>query len=233
MNEEILIKSAISQTSNRSDTITIPKWTVMVYMAGDNSLSNEALDYLNELESAGSSKNVDIIVLFDQDKVGDSHLYRILKDPKGYKPVQSSTNPDAAYDLTSPISQILDDNGIIFTGNESNMGSILTLLNFVNWTSQNYPADRYVLILWDHGDGWQGGFCWDESDNSSYLTLGEFANALSVIKQRLGKCIDILGFDACTMAQCEVVHSVKPYVDFFIGSETLEPGDGWCYNLSF
>gem|GEM_PF-1521679 len=213
--------------------LNIPKWTVMIYMAGDNSLSNEALDDLNELESAGSSQNVDIIVLFDQDDIGDSCLYRITKDPKGYKPVQDDTNPDAAYDLTPPISQILEDTGTIFNGSETNMGSISTLLNFVNWTAANYPADRYVLILWDHGDGWQGGFCWDENDNSSYLTLDQFANALPLIVQTLGKNLDILGFDACTMAQCEIVHSLKPYVDIFIGSETLEPGDGWCYNLSF
>jgi hypothetical protein len=87
MSEDISITSSIRQTTNRSNTLYIPKWTVMVYMAGDNSLSNEALDDLNELESAGSTQNLDIIVLFDQDKIGDSYLYRILKDPKGYKPV--------------------------------------------------------------------------------------------------------------------------------------------------
>ncbi len=233
----VVVSSPSEPSSARARTL--PYWTIMVYMAGDNSLSNEALDDLNEMEAAGSTAEVNIIVLIDQDKSGDTRLYRVTKDPDGYRPVQSTTNPDAAYDLSPPVSETLADNGAVIPlappnlGLEANLGDISTLLAFVNWTAANYPAERYMLDIWDHGDGWQGGFCWDETDGTSHLTLPDLVYALPMMRSALGKTIDLLGFDACTMAQCEIAHSVKPYVDIFVGSEALEPGDGWCYNLSF
>ena len=41
---------------------------------------------------------------------------------------------------------------------EANMASGQTLVDFVTWAMQSYPADKYVLILSDHGMGWPGGW---------------------------------------------------------------------------
>ena len=30
-----------------------------------------------------------------------------------------------------------------------------TLENFLRWGKSNYPADRYLVVLWGHGDAWQ------------------------------------------------------------------------------
>ena len=43
--------------------------------------------------------------------------------------------------------------------------------------------------------------------------------------------LDIVGFDACLMSTIEVVEAVAPYSDIMIGSEILEPGNGWDYSF--
>jgi len=37
---------------------------------------------------------------------------------------------------------------------ESNSGSLDALIDFIKWGIKNYPAERYALILWNHGGGW-------------------------------------------------------------------------------
>lgn len=56
--------SASTRTSDTGDDLT--KWTVMVYMAADNNLEYYGVEDMNELEHAGSSQEVNIIVQFDR-----------------------------------------------------------------------------------------------------------------------------------------------------------------------
>jgi hypothetical protein len=37
---------------------------------------------------------------------------------------------------------------------ETDSGDPKVLLNFLEWVSQNYEAERYGLVLWNHGSGW-------------------------------------------------------------------------------
>ena len=45
---------------------------------------------------------------------------------------------------------------------EVNMADGQTLVDFVTWAVENYPADKYMLIMSDHGMGWPGG--WTDPD---------------------------------------------------------------------
>ena len=54
-----------------------------------------------------------------------------------------------------------------------------TLLGFINYAAQKYPAQRYDLILWDHGGGPALGFGMDnrvEEDNT--MSVGAIAKCL-------------------------------------------------------
>jgi len=46
-----------------------------------------------------------------------------------------------------------------------------------------------------------------------------------------GKKIDILGCDACLMNMIEICYENKDVVDYMVGSEETEPGDGWPYTM--
>lgn len=104
------------------------KWTCMVYLAGDNNLSPAADVDLKEMRSVGSTKDVNIIAQVDRAAGQGSMRYCIQCDGKGEKP--------------EPLG-------------EMDSGDPKTVTDFVSWTAANYPAERYALILWNHGGGWE------------------------------------------------------------------------------
>lgn len=99
-----------------------------------------------------------------------------------------------------------------------NKGNITT---FIKKAVEHAPADRYVLILWNHGGGSIAGY--GDSANSS--TVIDIKNAVA----ESGIHFDIIGFDACLMSTLETAYALKDYADYFVGSEELENGFGWNY----
>ena len=55
----------------------IPEWGFYVYMAGDNTLTDEVEDDLNEMRLVGSNENRVIVALTDQINGDDSHAYQV------------------------------------------------------------------------------------------------------------------------------------------------------------
>ena len=105
--------------------------------------------------------------------------------------------------------------------------SVDTLSDFIKWGVQNYPADRYMLVLWDHGAGPVYGFGYDEFQSDySALTLDEIQTAL---KQNASTHFDIIGMDCCIMSSLETYSVLAPYCNYAILSEDFEPGIGWHY----
>ena len=100
-----------------------------------------------------------------------------------------------------------------------------TLASFIQFAAKQAPADRYMLILWDHGGGSVTGYGRDELYTSDTMTTNEVAKALKAG----GVKFDFVGFDACLMATLENAIAIEPYADYFIASEESEPGTGWYY----
>jgi hypothetical protein len=192
------------------------KWTVMIYMAGDNNLDSAALDDIEELAQVGSSAKVNVLVQLDRD--GDLRTRRFcISKGGGYR------------------------KDCIETFGETNTGDPKVLSDFINWAIEKYPADRYFLILWNHGSGW-----WDEPDRAFRLikrNIGyddhsggdsldnrELKDVLTKISQGLGKRIELIGMDACLMTMVEVAYQIRESAMVMVGSEIEEPGDGWPYD---
>jgi len=123
--------------------------------------------------------------------------------------------------------------GLRFTAVESfpnaSMGDGDTLLAFVNAAHAMYPADRYALILWDHGGGPLHGVCWDELYDADSLSLNEVTTALTEAGFTGENKLYFIGFDACLMGSVEVASAMSPFADYMIASEETEPGLGWNY----
>lgn len=109
---------------------------------------------------------------------------------------------------------------------ETQMTSPNTLTDFIKWSAANYPADRYELVLWNHGGGTALGFGYDEMYPDDMLSLSQIGNALS----DSGIKFDIVGFDACLMGTIETAYMLEPYADYLVASEEYEPGTGWYYS---
>lgn len=198
------------------------RWTFMVYMDGDNNLEPDAIDDFLELAQYGSDSNINIIVQMDRiNEYSDS--YGNWKTCKRFRVLQGM-DPTA-------------DNAISDLG-ESNMGDPAVLVDFINWAGQNYPADNYALVLWNHGNGWRYGdrtreepvfkaICTDDTNHGDTLYMKEVQTALNTAATRF----DLVGFDACLMGMVEVAYEIKDTgAKVMVGSEELEPGGGWPYN---
>lgn len=105
------------------------------------------------------------------------------------------------------------------------MGEPDALADFITWAASAYPADRYGLILWNHGGGTMMGYGYDEYFPDDMLELSDLSAALA----GGGVQFDFIGFDACLMATVEVAAALEPYADYLIASEESEPAAGWNY----
>ena len=208
------------------------KWTFLVYMAGDNNLDGAALRDIAEMAKAGSTKDVHILVQLDRLEDQKTRRFRITPGG-GFK------------------------KDCIETFSETNTGDPQILYSFCKWAVDNYPADRYALILWNHGSGWwedaksrstgpagkkphrplfrhafpqaHRSICYDDTSGGDALDNRELRFVLAGICALLGRKIDLLGMDACLMNMVEVAWQLRDSVQVIVGSEIEEPFDGWPY----
>ena len=74
----------------------------------------------------------------------------------------------------------------------------------------------------------QRGIASDDGSGHSLDTV-EFGRVLALADEALGGPLALLGMDACLMSTFEVAFQVRDHVQTVVGSEELEPGDGWPY----
>ena len=205
------------------------KWLVMLYQdADDKILEQDIFVDLNEAERAGSSDQVQIVSQIDRFQAG----YRGGGDWSSAKRFFVTQDSD----LESAGSQQVADLG------EVNMADGDTLVDFVTWAAETYPADKYVLIMADHGMGWPGG--WSdptapgrvggdspiEQRLGDQLYLHELDAALGEIRAQTGiDKFELIGMDACLMGHLEVFSALEPHARYAVASQETEPALGWAY----
>jgi hypothetical protein len=194
---------------------TTAEWTVLVYLDGDNNLESAAITDFLEMSAVGSTDEMNIVVQFD----------RI----SGY---------DSSYGGWTGVNRYLVSQGMeptianaVLAGGEMNMGAASTLSGFINWGLENYPANRYMLVLWDHGSNW-GGVCVDDTSSYDILSPNKLATAFATVRAtHPGFTFDVIGFDACVMSGLEVLFEISGYTEHIIASQLNEPGPGWNYQI--
>ena len=102
----------------------------MVYLAGDNNLDSAGVADLVEMKTVGSTRDISVVAQFDRS--GSKRL----------------TN---RYVLR-PRTALAED--VVTALGETNTGDPAVLRDFVTWAATDHPADHYMLIIWNHGAGW-------------------------------------------------------------------------------
>jgi len=149
------------------------KWTFMVFMAGDNNLDAAAVRDIAEMAQGGSTPDVHIIAELDRAGHNPTQRFYITKGG-GIKKDVVATLP------------------------ETNTGDPAVLSDFLSWGIQNYPAEHYFLVLWNHGNGWwederkKKGIAFDDSQGD-YLNNAELISVLETFRLATGKKLDIFG----------------------------------------
>jgi hypothetical protein len=182
------------------------KWTVMLWSASDNNLYSFMQKDIDECETVGSTPGMNIVVQTDHGpRFGTVKRYLLSQDDQAgiHSPVVGKPKTN---DTASPAE----------------------LSDFIQWSMKKYPAENYALIISDHGGGWQGA-CSDDHSNS-WMTLPKLEQGLSDAREKTGRKLDVLGFDACLMASAEVAEQLKDEATYFVGSQETEGGAGWQYN---
>jgi Clostripain family len=198
-------------------------WTIMVYLAGDNNLSDEMVWALKEIYRVGAPEGVAVTLQFDPLSANRSTRFYV------------APSSDARIDLDG-IFPILHDDAFP----EVDSGNPNTVVDFVLRSSRAAPADHYVLILSGHGSGIVGDFLGDAQAGRSTNSLGipDLGKAFRHLRSKLeaagvplprGPMIDVLGLDSCLMSMAEVCSEVAGEVRYLIGSEGFDPNAGWPY----
>ncbi len=104
------------------------KWTVMVYVAGYNNLTTFAGKDLAEMRKVGSGDGLKIAVFLKRLEQQAAHRIIVGRDGQHEERENLGANVDS--------------------------GSPQTLLDFIRWAKAKAPAERYALVIWNHGSGW-------------------------------------------------------------------------------
>ena len=183
-------------------------FTLLVYMIGSDleSVDGAATADLREMLAAPHSDRLQILLqtggalAWQNDMTGrDNTCRRFLLGEEG--------------------PELLEELGVV------NMSAPESLTEFLQFGAGRCPADRYGLILWDHGAGTLMGYGMDENFESVMLEISDLRQALDAS----GMHFHFIGFDACLMATMEVAAALEGATDYLIASEETEPSGGWVY----
>ena len=166
---------------------------------------------INEMESGLHSENITVIALVDPPGIGDSVVYNIVYE---------------ARDTDNIVSSVLNYPPL-GAGGEANMGAPGTLTDFAEFAIDGYyQGGRVGIIPWGHGNGWLG-VCQDRGD---YLEPEELAQAMEAASSHLGKPLDLVIFDACSMSSFEVLPLLAGAANYSVSSEIQVPEYGFPYD---
>ena len=185
------------------------KFTLMIYMCG------------SDLESEYGAASVDIREMLESN-IGEN--INILIETGG----TSDWTNESISEERNQIYKI-EDNELVLVKDDlglRNMAESSTLKDFITYSTKNYPANRYGLIVWNHGFGTIEGFGRDENFEGDNMELSDMTKAL----EESDVFFDFIGFDACFMSTIEVAYNLKDFSDYLIASSEIEPFAGWYYS---
>ncbi len=198
---------------------TRAKWTVLAYMDGNNNLdtlqngSSWVIGDCQELEEVGSTDDVQIVAMVGSLRNGgNSKVYHIQKHLNEQPDQISST--------------VLEDLG------GKDMSDKATLRDFVRKYVSQFPAERYMLIIDDHGGGWYGACEDNQNGSGDMMSMPEMREALKDTVK-----FDVVVFHACLMSMVEVAYELKDQANYMVASQFTMPmqsilgSDKWVADL--
>eukprot|EP00854_Cymbomonas_tetramitiformis_P007381 gene7381-8793_t len=210
-------------------------WTVMMYIVADNELECYAVDGLAHLMESQVSANtrVNVVVLMDRGGRVCDHPY--IPEWTGAREFQIDWQGTSLIELTLPYAV---ENGESYPILDMSMKQYLS--DFIARNVERFPAERYFLMLEDHGMGWLG-FGQDEHPGNRedvwpgsgtvkapHMILEDIGGGLQDGLRRANvEKLDLLGLETCLMQHYSVVANLKDYARYIMGSQDSMPGSGF------
>jgi hypothetical protein len=223
------------------------EWTVMIYLAGDNNLADDCVNALLGMKDAHVGNSIQVIAQFDPSdtRLSTQRLVIDLEEkPNG--PSLATLSPQG------PSSKLTKDHVEVKGGkikfDDKREGSLQrtpeseeeddtetdtalpkTLFDFISWSTENFPAHRYMLILAGHAAGVEEGYLLKDENPPNAMKLEGLKEVLTQVDQNLKISLDILGLDSCLMNRVEICYELRGLVEIIVGSQSMTPNPGWPY----
>ncbi len=198
---------------------TRSKWTILVFLNAANDLFEFSPENVNQMERVASG-DVRFVLQWKQSQ--DQFPTSSFSGTRRYL-----VKPDQSNAIASELVQDM--------GGNVDMGQWQTLRDFIAWGKTNYPADRYGVVIWNHGNGWRRS-TEDRGITRAVSYDDETGNAIQIweLPQAFGaNKFDFLAWDASLMQMVEVAYEIRANAQFIIGSEESPPGQGYPYDRIF
>lgn len=219
--------------------------TVMIFMAARNNLDTYAGKNLRAIANSITSDKTKFIVQWDQPLKKGAWRYQVLKNE--VKLVNYS-NVINAKDCCSRLVDFVDWTNKHYPSKKTclvfwnhGLGSIDPYFGeplrrcVLNDNFQKKEFETKIDLMAEELDTKKyflnRGILFDE-ENHTYLKNEDMTRAMQKITspQILGRKVDLVGFDACYMANLEAMWQFKDYAHYSVGSEELELANGWNYS---
>lgn len=196
-----------SSTYYDSISDTSADWTVMYYVCGDLKwFGKDPEKIIENLTKIGSTNKLNIVVMSDGTKIGDTKLYYI--NTTGKKEVLNEKYgwPD-----------------------EVNTGNPNTLRLFCKQMMDAYPAKYYgLVIVAPGGTGWQVRPLTDTHPREHGPSMPVFGETLREITDDGTRKIDVINMNSCVLGMLENAYEIAPYVNYMTASEDHVPDGTHC-----
>jgi hypothetical protein len=228
-------------------------WTLLAYLAGDNDLEGSLLGDLREMERVGSRPgSVEILAQVDRARGQDTsdgnwtgaRRYYVTRsaDPKR---IGSTLLADLGPTNTGD-PRVLKDFLSFGAKSFPAQATMLVLSNHGSgfWVPpemlssaarrRGRPARGLRSGFFRPTREWRlapdqlRGIAYDDG-SSDCLDNRELQQVLAHAHRALGRPVDVVGMDACLMTMLEVAYQLRDHARILVGSEELEPGEGWPY----
>ncbi|MDR1005199.1 MAG: peptidase C11 [Prevotellaceae bacterium] len=207
---------------------TVTSRTVLVYIAGDNSLGTGGANIDGQWHSFPNWDLLEMKAGFASVTNSDMHLLVYIDAPD-----------DSGTSVPPRLIELKNNKGVVteqviktYEANRNSVGVGETREVFTDvFNNSRYRADSYGLIYWSHGDGWipaslpSSRWVGQDRPGNHYMNISELAEALDVAPH-----LDFILFDACFMSAVEVAYELRDYTDYYIASPTEIPGPGAMYD---
>ncbi|MBG10952.1 MAG: hypothetical protein CMD92_07260 [Gammaproteobacteria bacterium] len=218
--KDFLAQSAIRIKDATNSSIETT-WTIFVYGHGDSNINGKFLQDIEEMRKAKGNDKFRIVLQADYDGSDEEKLAEFGV-------------PEELWNKVSRI--VFDGSGetVVDVLDEQDMDDPQVLHGFLEWGMSEYKADKYGLILWDHGAGWKGfgGDLNNNNQNNDGINLQnlEIRQAIKdVLENNQISKFDFLSFDACLMGGVEQLVDMRDICRLYIANPETDYGHGWDY----
>ena len=194
-------------TYNKNDT-----WLIHWYLCASDleTTSAAATNDLEKLASLNLPDNVKVLIQaggtreWQNDLLEGDQVFRLLYEGDEFRILEKVPNTD--------------------------MGSMKGLADFLRFGKENFQADHHVFIFWNHGGGSTSGVCFDDT-TGNYLSPNDIRQAfeMNFAPSAENPPFELIGFDACLMANYDTANSLLGLTRYMTASEEIVPWHGWNY----